>query len=130
MTDWQRAIFITRSARFRGNKFFPRHFRHCSEDALVVDTSRDQLALDHELTLRGKLWSWGSPLPATSRNNRCEKERLRGASHPQEYRKLRCYQSSTASLLRSSIASPLRSCYAADQPAPSSHGSRIAGAVE
>ena len=67
ITDRQRAVFITGSARVRGYKFFPGHFRHRGKNALVIDTARHQLPLDHSLTLGRKLRRRRRLLAATAR---------------------------------------------------------------
>jgi hypothetical protein len=81
VSNRQRSIFITGSARVLGDEFFPWHLRHRGEHVFVVDTAPHQLLLNHSLTLRCKIENWRGFLPATARGKRCENQKLQSSSH-------------------------------------------------
>jgi hypothetical protein len=77
---------------------------------LVIDAACHQLLLNHLLTLRRKIENGRDFLPTTGGGKRSKNQSRRDPSHPPEYRRVRCYESSIVSLLRFSIAAPQRSC--------------------
>jgi hypothetical protein len=81
ITNRQRAVFITGSSRFRGDKFFPWHFRHCSKYTVVVDSARHQLLLNHLLALGCEIGRWRRLLAATARHDRRKHQPLPNSSH-------------------------------------------------
>ena len=55
VTDWERAVPITFVAQIFRHEFFPRHFGHRRQHALVVNAARLELFLHHLLPLGREL---------------------------------------------------------------------------